>query len=154
MEFLSPQRMMVEMQKAVTLSHRLLLQSPLGPYLNRFLPGPDFLVLHTTGRKSGQPRQTPLSFTRDGTGEQAAYVVIASNGGAPRHPDWYQNLQARPDADAEVEVDGRRIPVRAETTEGTERDRLFEAAVRSYAGYRGYQARTQREIPVVRLIPR
>jgi deazaflavin-dependent oxidoreductase (nitroreductase family) len=152
MELLSPQRMMVEMQKAVTLSHRLLLQSPLGPYLNRFLPGPDFLVLHTTGRKSGKARQTPLSFTRDGTGEQAAYVLIASNGGAPRHPDWYLNLEAHPDA--EVDVDGRHIPVRAETAVGVERDRLFEAAARSYAGYRGYQARTQREIPVVRLIPR
>jgi deazaflavin-dependent oxidoreductase (nitroreductase family) len=106
------------------------------------------LVLHTTGRKSGQHRQTPLSFTRDGD----AYVVIASNGGSPRPPDWYLNLQA--DDHVEVEVDGKRQPVTASTATGDDRERLWRQAVSSFAGYNGYQARTQREIPVVRLTPR
>src|SRR4029079_3503355 len=78
-----------------------------------------FSVLHTIGRRSGRPRQTPLSFTRDGT----AYVVIASDGGAPHDPDWYRNLQEHPDA--EVEIGGRRTAVRAETVTGDERDRLW-----------------------------
>jgi len=146
MDLPSPARLMVELQKAATRGHRLLLQSPLGPYLSR-TPMGRFLVLHTTGRRSGQPRQTPLSYTKDGD----AYVVIASDGGSPRHPDWYLNLEDHPDA--EVEVGGRRRPVRAETVSGDERDRLWGQAVRSFGGYAAYQTRTDREIPVVRLVP-
>ena len=140
----SPARIAVELQKVATQLHRMVIQSPLGRFA---LPGQQFLVLHTTGRSSGRRRQTPLSFTRDGD----AFVVIASNGGAPRHPDWYRNLEATPRG--EVEVGGARTPVRAETVTGDERDRLWRAAVRSYAGYAGYQARAAREIPVVRLTP-
>jgi deazaflavin-dependent oxidoreductase (nitroreductase family) len=66
-----------------------------------------FLVLHTTGRRSGRPRKTPLSYTKDGD----TYVVIASNGGSPGDADWYLDLQGAPDA--EVEVSGRRSRVRA-----------------------------------------
>ena len=106
-----------------------------------------FLILHTVGRRSGQPRRTPLSYTKDG----ATYIVIASDGGSPRHPDWYLNLQADPNAD--VDVGGRRWRVEAETVTGDERDRLWDQAVRSYGGYAGYQARTDRQIPVVRLSP-
>jgi deazaflavin-dependent oxidoreductase (nitroreductase family) len=146
MDLPSPARLTVELQKAATSGHRLLLQSPLGPLLST-TPMGRFLVLHTTGRRSGEPRQTPLSYTKDGD----AYVVIASNGGSPRHPDWYRNLEHHPGA--EVEIGGRRRPVRAETVTGDERDRLWRQAVRSFGGYAGYQARTDREIPVVRLAP-
>jgi deazaflavin-dependent oxidoreductase (nitroreductase family) len=137
---------MVELQKAATRGHRLLLQSPIGPLLSSS-PMARFLVLHTTGRRSGQPRLTPLSYTRDGD----AYVVIASDGGAPHDPDWYLNLQADPDV--EIEVGGRRRPAQAETVTGDERDRLWRKAVGSFGGYAGYQARTTRQIPVVRLTP-
>src|SRR4051794_39730324 len=140
----SPARVMVELQKAATRGHRLLLQSPLGPMMSK-TPMGRFLVLHTTGRRSGEPRQTPLSYTKDGD----AYVVIASDGGSPRHPDWYANLQNDPDA--EVEVGGRRRPVWAETVTGADRERLWRQAARSYGGYEAYRARTDREIPVVRL---
>ncbi len=146
MDIPSPARIMVELQKGVTRGHRLLLQSPLAPLVST-TPWGRFLILHTTGRRSGQPRRTPLSYTRDGD----AYVIIASDGGSPRDPDWYLNLQADPVAD--VEVGGRRAPVRAETVSGEERDRLWRQAVRSYGGYTGYQARTDRQIPVVRLTP-
>ena len=146
MDVPSPARILIEVQKAATRGHRLLLQSPLGPLVAK-TPFGRFLVLHTTGRRSGQPRQTPLSYTKDGD----AYVVIASDGGSPRHPDWYLNLQDDPHAD--VDVGGRRLRVRAETVTGDERDRLWRQAVRSYGGYAGYQARTDRQIPVVRLSP-
>jgi len=146
MEIPSPGRVLVEMQKATTRAHRALLQSPAAPLLAR-LPGGNVLVLHTTGRKSGKHRETPLTFTRDGD----AWVVIASDGGAAKHPDWYMNLSVTPNA--EVEVGGRRTPVVAETVEGPYRDRLWRRAARSFPGYEAYQSRTAREIPVVRLEP-
>lgn len=142
----SPARVMVELQKAATTGHRLLLQSPLGPLVSA-TPWGRYLVLHTTGRRSGQVRQTPLSYTKDGD----AYVVIASDGGSPRHPDWYLNVGSDPHA--EVQIGGRRQPVRAETVTGDERERLWRTAVASFPGYAGYQSRTDRQIPVVRLSP-
>jgi deazaflavin-dependent oxidoreductase (nitroreductase family) len=146
MDLPSPARVMVELQKAATRGHRLLLQSPLGPLLSSSPMG-RFLVLHTTGRRSGEPRQTPLSYTKDGD----AYVVIASDGGSPHHPDWYVNLVEHPDT--EIEVGGRRRPVRGETVTGPDRERMWRQAVGTFGGYAGYQARTDREIPVVRLVP-
>jgi len=146
MDLPSRARLMVEFQKAVTRGHRLVLQSPIGPLLSA-TPMGRFLVLHTTGRRSGQPRQTPLSYTKD----SEAFVVIASDGGAAHDPDWYLNLKDHPDA--EVEIGGHRRSVRAETVSGTERDRLWRQALESFGGYAGYQARTDREIPVVRLTP-
>ena len=146
MEIPSPARIMVELQKAATHGHRMLLQSPLGPLVST-TPFGRLLVLHTTGRRSGQPRETPLSYTKDGD----SYVVIASDGGSPHDPDWYLNLLADPDV--EIAVRGRRSRVHAETVAGDERDRLWRQAVQSYGGYAGYQARADRQIPVVRLTP-
>src|SRR4051812_34789414 len=77
MDVPSPARIMVELQKGVTRGHRLLLQSPLAPLVST-TPWGRFLILHTTGRRSGQTRTTPLSYTKDGDG----YVVIASDGGS------------------------------------------------------------------------
>ena len=147
MEIPSPARIMVELQKAVTRGHRVLLQSPLGPFVST-TPFGRLLILRTRGRRSGQRRETPLSYTKDGD----SYVVIASDGGSPHDPDWYLNLQADPDAD--IEVGGQHLRVHAETVAGGERDRLWQQAVRSYGGYAGYQTRTDRQIPVVRLSPR
>jgi F420H(2)-dependent quinone reductase len=135
------------MQKVATRMHCAVLESPAGRFASR-IAGHEFLVLRTTGRKSGLGRETPLSFTRDG----GAFVVIASDGGAPRHPDWYRNLQANPHVD--VLVGGKLIAARAETVTGPDRDRLWRAAARSFPGYRVYQARTAREIPVLRLVPK
>ena len=122
------------------------MQSPLGPLVST-TPFGRILVLRTTGRRSGRQRETPLSYTTDGE----TYVVIASDGGSPRDPDWYLNLKVEPDV--EVEVRGQRVRVHAQTVRGDERERLWQQAVRSYAGYAGYQARTGRQIPVVRLSP-
>ncbi|HEY5859566.1 MAG TPA: nitroreductase family deazaflavin-dependent oxidoreductase, partial [Actinomycetota bacterium] len=144
MDIPSPARIMVEIQKAATRGHRLLLQSPLGPLVST-TPFGRFLILHTTGRRSGEPRKTPLSYTKDGD----TYIVIGSDGGSPHNPDWYLNLVDEPNA--EIDVGGQRSRVHAETVTGDERDGLWRRAVASYGGYAGYQARTDRQIPVVRL---
>jgi F420H(2)-dependent quinone reductase len=105
------------------------------------------LLLTTTGRKSGQPRTQPLSYTEAGDG----YAVIASKGGAPQHPLWYLNLQANPLADVTVGRETRKV--RARDTEGEERQRLWHALADLYPGYDKYAQKTTRQIPVVVLEP-
>jgi len=105
------------------------------------------LLLTTTGRKSGQPRTTPLLYARAGDG----YVVIASKGGAPRHPLWYLNLQATPGAEVTVGRETRHV--RARDTKGEERERLWRALGDLYSGYDRYAQKTSRQIPVVVLEP-
>jgi F420H(2)-dependent quinone reductase len=105
------------------------------------------LLLTTTGRKSGKARTVPLLYTpADGS-----YAVVASMGGAPRHPDWCLNLRAEPSAMIEIGRD--RVKVRAREAEGEERERLWRAMVDGYPGYDRYQAMTPRRIPVVVLEP-
>lgn len=101
------------------------------------------LVLTTTGRRSGQPRRTPLIFGEDA----GRHAVVASFAGLPTHPAWYLNLEANPDV--HVQVKHERFPARARTTTGAERARLWELMLGVYPPYAGYQAKTEREIPVV-----
>ncbi len=101
------------------------------------------LLLTTTGRKSGQPRTQPLAYTKAGDG----FAVIASKGGAPRHPLWYLNLRAHPLADVTVGRESRRV--RARDAQGEERDRLWRALADLFPGYDGYARKTTRQIPVV-----
>ena len=108
--------------------------------------GDRLLLLTTRGAKSGRAHTTPLAYTRDGD----KYVIIASMGGAPRHPAWYHNLVAHPDA--EVEVGTERFKVHATPLpSGPERDRLYEAQAQLMPGFRSYQEKTTRIIPVVLL---
>ena len=108
------------------------------------LGGRPMLLLRTVGRRSGQPRTAALLYVRDGD----AYAVIASKGGAPRHPGWFHNLSARPDV--EIQVGRERIPVRARVAGGEERARLWARADEVNQGqYAEYQSRTKRVIPVV-----
>jgi deazaflavin-dependent oxidoreductase (nitroreductase family) len=108
------------------------------------LPPVPTLLLVTTGRKSGRTHEMPVFYFRDGEN----FVVIASKGGAPRHPAWFFNLQARPDA--LVRFAGKTIPVRARVATPEERSRLWAVAARAYPPYDDYQARAgSREIPVV-----
>ena len=106
------------------------------------------LLLTTTGRKSGEPRTTPLIFGRDGDD----YVIIASMGGAPMHPQWYRNLEAN--ADAEIQVRGERIAVTARTATDDEKPRIWQHMADLWPNYDAYQERTDRTIPVVVLSPR
>lgn len=102
------------------------------------------LLLTTTGRHSGQPHTVPLGyFDHNGT-----RFVVASNGGAPRHPAWYLNLTAHPEVRVEVGPDA--YPAVATTAEGEERARLWDHLMEVAPAYRRY-ARSQREIPVVML---
>lgn len=106
------------------------------------------LLLTTTGRRSGQPRTTPLLYVPDGDG----YVVAGSNWGQPRHPAWAINLCANPRATATV--DGRRTAVRASRAAGPERERLWRLLVRTWPAYESYQQRADgRQILVFRLEP-
>ena len=78
--------------------------------------------------------------------------MIASKGGAPEHPDWFENLAADPDI--EIQVRDERIPVAATTAEGEERERLWKLMTEVWPDYDHYQASTDREIPVVVLTRR
>jgi deazaflavin-dependent oxidoreductase (nitroreductase family) len=110
--------------------------------------GTTILLLTTTGRNSGEPRTMPLIHRTDGD----RWVVVASKGGAPQHPDWYLNLQADPQAEIQVMADV--IPVVATTAEGEERSRLWSLMKEVWPAYDEYQVKTDREIPVVVLTRR
>ncbi|HVV12809.1 nitroreductase family deazaflavin-dependent oxidoreductase [Amycolatopsis sp.] len=101
------------------------------------------LVLTTVGRKTGQERKFALIYQEvDG-----AYVIVASKGGADKHPGWYLNLQAQPEVKVQVKAD--RFTARARTAEGDERARLWKKMAAVWPDYDNYQAKTEREIPVV-----
>lgn len=110
-------------------------------------PGVPTLLLTTRGRKSGLLRRTALIYRRDGD----AYVVVASQGGLPRHPAWYLNLDADPRV--HVQVGTAEFDARARTATGEERARLWRDMAAIWPAYDDYQGRTSREIPVVVLTP-
>lgn len=116
-----------------------------GGRIGRRLVNNDMLLLTTTGRRSGNKHSVPLLYLSDGND----LVVIASWGGRDRHPEWYLNLLATPQALAQI--NGERIAVTARTADATERARLWPRVLAAYDGYRVYQSRTAREIPVVLL---
>lgn len=105
--------------------------------------GTTILLLSTRGRRSGEPRMTPLIHRTDG----ARWVVVASKGGAPQNPAWFENLESDPDAS--IQVMGEQIPVRASVAEGEERARLWSLMTEVWPAYDEYQTKTEREIPVV-----
>jgi deazaflavin-dependent oxidoreductase (nitroreductase family) len=105
--------------------------------------GTTILLLTTEGRRSGVPRTTPLIHRTDGDD----WIIVASKGGAPEHPGWFENLTVNPEA--VIEVEGEEVPVLARTAEGEERARLWSLMSEVWPAYDDYQARTEREIPVV-----
>jgi deazaflavin-dependent oxidoreductase (nitroreductase family) len=106
-------------------------------------------VLHTVGRRSGEPRLTPLLYLEVGDGRLS---VVASNGGDDRTPAWTHNLLARPEV--EVDVAGEHRAYRAALATAAERADLWPRAVAMYKSFSDYQAKTDREIPMVVLTPR
>jgi deazaflavin-dependent oxidoreductase (nitroreductase family) len=106
--------------------------------------GTTILLLTTRGRKSGELRTTPLIHRVDGEN----WVVVASKGGWPQNPIWFENLLANPD-DVEIEIPGERVPVRASVAEGAERERLWRLMTEVWPAYDEYQGKTDRQIPVV-----
>ncbi|MEW2477082.1 nitroreductase family deazaflavin-dependent oxidoreductase [Micromonospora gifhornensis] len=106
-------------------------------------PGVFTLLLTTRGRRSGKLRRTALIYGRDGE----AYVIVASQGGDPRHPAWYLNLEADPTAQVQVGAD--RFTARARTATPEEKARLWPMMTDIWPAYDDYQAKTERDIPVV-----
>ena len=109
-----------------------------GPFVGR-----DLLLLTTMGRKTGMPRTVPLVYTRDGD----RLVVVASKGGAPTNPAWYFNLLANPRVT--VELGAETFEAEARVTDPAERRRLYDAHAAVNPGFREYEAKTTREIPVI-----
>ena len=105
------------------------------------------LLLTTTGRKTGERRTTPLIFTRDGDD----YLIVASMGGAPQHPQWYLNLQADPHA--HIQVRAEHLDVTARTAADDDKPRLWAIVTEQWPNYDLYQSRTDRTIPLVVLSP-
>ena len=106
------------------------------------------LILHTVGRKSGAARKNPLIYGRNGDD----YLIVASKGGAPDHPDWYKNLAAHPHTT--MQVWGDTIPIVARTATPEEKARLWPTMTKEWPDYDKYQTKTARDIPLVILSPR
>lgn len=114
-----------------------------GPFTGR-----DLLLLTTTGARSGAPRTHPLVYTRDGD----RHLVIASKGGAPKHPSWYHNLRAHPVVTVELGSEtfqAKAIPIAG----GPERRRLYDQHAAINPGFKEYEQKTERVIPAVLLEP-
>jgi deazaflavin-dependent oxidoreductase (nitroreductase family) len=105
--------------------------------------GVSTLILTTTGRHSGQPRSTPLIYGQ----HENAYLVVASKGGAPEHPSWYLNILEQPEVT--VQVKGDRFSARARAAGPEEKPELWELMASIWPAYNDYQAKTDRDIPVV-----
>ncbi len=114
-------------------------------------PGFNALVLTTVGRKTGAARETPVGWF---PGNDGTYLIVASAAGAPKNPAWYYNLAAHPDR-VQIEIgDGRTIPVTAEELHGPERNEAWKKITTAAPRFAGYEGKTDREMPVIRLTPR
>ena len=113
----------------------------------KFPGGAPICLLTTVGRKSGQERTVALLFLRDGDD----IVVVASQGGMPKHPGWYHNLVDEPNVTIQVKKDVGRYVARIATDE--EKASLWPRLVAMYKSYDDYQAKTDRPIPVVICTP-
>jgi len=105
------------------------------------------LLLTATGKRTGKQRSLPLRYKKIA----ASFVHVRSKAGMDQHPAWYENLVAHPDCHIQVARD--HYDVRARTTSGAEREDLWNQMVEVLPQYEEYQARTERQIPVVVLDP-
>jgi deazaflavin-dependent oxidoreductase (nitroreductase family) len=105
--------------------------------------GGNVLILTTRGARSGEMRENPLAFTRDGEN----LVVVASKGGAPTHPSWFHNVVAHPEV--KVEADGKTFNARAHIPQGDEYERLYTQHADVMPGFYEYRKQTSRQIPVI-----
>lgn len=110
--------------------------------------GTSCLILHARGRRSGAVRKVPLIYGRDGDD----YVLVASKGGAPENPGWYENLLSHPEV--EIQVWDQVIPVTARTASAEEKRRVWPIMTAQWPDYDAYEAKSPRDIPVVLLTPR
>ena len=119
-----------------------------GPFKGR-----DVLILITKGAKSGETRENPLVYTRDGVGARAGrtfkenLVIVASKGGSPTHPSWYHNLVKHPEVT--VEVEGEKCKAHAHVPQGEEYERLYTQHADINPTFYDYRKKTSRQIPVI-----
>jgi deazaflavin-dependent oxidoreductase (nitroreductase family) len=110
--------------------------------------GAPLLLLHSTGARSGQERVNPVMYLDLGAGRLA---VFASKAGAPDNPDWYHNVLAHPEVTAEIGTETRSFQARVASDE--EREPIWSQQKQDYPGFADYEAKTNRQIPVVVLEP-
>ncbi|GAB3970070.1 hypothetical protein GCM10029978_042670 [Actinoallomurus acanthiterrae] len=108
------------------------------------------LILTTVGAKSGLERTTPVGWF---PGEDGGWLIVASAAGAAGNPAWYYNLAAHPDK-VQIEVEGRKMAVAAEQLHGTEREEAWRQITAAAPRFAQYQQKTDRELPIIRLVPR
>jgi len=108
------------------------------------------LVLTTVGRKSGVERTNPVGWF---PGKDGSRLIVASAAGAAGNPGWYYNIAAHPDQ-VQIEVDGQKIAVIAEQLHGAEREEAWQQIVDTTPRFAQYQEKTDRELPIIRLVPR
>jgi deazaflavin-dependent oxidoreductase (nitroreductase family) len=108
------------------------------------------LLLTTVGRKTGTERTTPVGWF---PGKDGSWLIVASANGAAGNPAWYYNIAAHPDQ-VQIEVAGRKVAVVAEQLHGTERAEAWQQISASAPRFAGYQQKTDRELPIIRLVPR
>jgi deazaflavin-dependent oxidoreductase (nitroreductase family) len=109
--------------------------------------GMDLLYLTTVGARSGKTVVTPLAYFRDG---DDAWLVVASAAGTQNHPAWYHNLAAHPDQ-ASIEVGGQHVSITPTQLAGQEREDAWQRVSTAQPRFVGYQAKTDRVLPVLRL---
>ncbi len=111
------------------------------------MAGLKVLLLTTTGRKTGQPRTTPLGYFK----QEGNFVVIASNGGAAQNPAWFYNLTSNPQVT--IQIGNKQLAAKAEQVDAEKRKQLWVELVKMAPVYEKYTQRTKREIPLVILQP-
>ena len=136
-----PKKVRVEIQE---INRRVIEQFRAGGEIEGMQRG-RLLLLNTVGARTGLPRTTPMMFVRDGD----RLLVIASNIGAPQHPDWYLNLVAEPRVG--VEVGDERYDAVAQTAQGEQREQLWAELLASFPFFAEHQQKTDRQIPLVLL---
>lgn len=132
--------------KGLSSFHAALFRASGGRFGDRLVDN-DMLLLTTTGIVTGKPHTVPLLYLDEGH----SFIVIASYGGRPEHPQWYRNLLDDPRVMVRTKSD--EFQALARPASASERSLWWDRVITAYEGYRDYQARTEREIPLVFLTP-
>jgi F420H(2)-dependent quinone reductase len=127
--------------------HAWVYQKSEGRIGSQFTGGAPVMLLTTRGRKTGKSRTSPLLYMRDGD----RIITVASKGGSPNHPAWYLNLQQT--TEVVVQIGNERIAMHAVTATPAQKAKYWPRLIAVYPPYQSYQARTDRDIPVVILRP-
>jgi len=141
-----PSKLSVFLQNALTTIYTFIYRTTNGAIGGTMVNCP-VLLLTTRGRKTNKLRTVPLLYLAD----EDNVVLVASNGGATKHPTWWLNLRSNPEG--QIQVKGIKRRVRAEEASADEKGRLWPQLTAMYPGYKKYQEITTMDIPVVILRP-